>query len=206
MKSILFQLAVASILFSSCSINYIYHTTCGRNVNSQETCYVFENDTIKITYDFWADRGKMNFSVYNKLDVPIFIDWKNSSLIVDDNRFGYWSDSKVKISKPLQVKENKLGPLYGNQSFVVIKKERLTSVSPHSKIVKVSDYALRSVPNPKLQGFKMSFRNYLAYSLTEDLKVDYYVDNKFDVTKVEAMRTVPIDMHSNKDFYSNYSH
>lgn len=40
--------------------------------------FIFENDTLKITYYFWASRGIMQMGIKNKLDVPIFINWQNS--------------------------------------------------------------------------------------------------------------------------------
>jgi len=40
--------------------------------------FFFENDTMKVTYYFWANRGIMQISIFNKKDFPIYIDWNKS--------------------------------------------------------------------------------------------------------------------------------
>jgi hypothetical protein len=54
--------------------------------------YVFENDSIKVTYNFWLDRGILNFTIYNKLKKPLYIDWKKSSYINNSIKMNYWND------------------------------------------------------------------------------------------------------------------
>jgi|GEM_PF-3117677 len=40
--------------------------------------YTYENDTIKITYYFWGNKGIVQIGINNKLDKPIYVDWKKS--------------------------------------------------------------------------------------------------------------------------------
>ena len=54
----------------------------------------FENDTLRITYYFWADRGVMGFTVFNKLKRPIYVDWRYSSLILNGQKLDYWTDAE----------------------------------------------------------------------------------------------------------------
>lgn len=42
-----------------------------------------ENDSVRIVYNFQGYHGPVKLAVYNKLDVPLFINWRMSSLIVD---------------------------------------------------------------------------------------------------------------------------
>jgi hypothetical protein len=64
-------------------------------VKEQGSSYVFQNDSLAITYTFWAKKGVMAFSVYNKLDIPIYIDWKKCSFISKDKKLNYWDDEKT---------------------------------------------------------------------------------------------------------------
>ena len=54
----------------------------------------FENDTLRIIYYFWADRGVMGFTVFNKMKRPIYVDWRSSSLILNGQKLDYWTDAE----------------------------------------------------------------------------------------------------------------
>jgi hypothetical protein len=56
--------------------------------------FVFENDTVQITYNFWFTKGIMSFQVFNKLDKPIYVNWRNSSFIHNGNKLNYWVDEE----------------------------------------------------------------------------------------------------------------
>jgi hypothetical protein len=80
-------------LFSSCTPKYYQlYKTQSVNIPNNERSYKFENDSIEINYSFWADKGIMSFSVFNKTSKPIYIDWKKSNFISNTNKFNYWDD------------------------------------------------------------------------------------------------------------------
>lgn len=86
MKNFLFALFI-SFMFSSCAKRYIQVFDTGTmNTKLSDSTWVFENDSVKITYDFWKVKGVMSFDVFNKLDNPIYIDWKSSSFIYNGNK------------------------------------------------------------------------------------------------------------------------
>lgn len=57
--------------------------------------YIYENDTVKITYDFWHEHGVLLFSVYNKLSIPLYIDWRKSSYVRNSVKLDYWADTET---------------------------------------------------------------------------------------------------------------
>ena len=59
--------------------------------------WVAEDDTIMLRYSFWAEQGTVSFVIYNKSSRQIFIDWKNSALVVNDRKVDYWNDA-VRVS------------------------------------------------------------------------------------------------------------
>ena len=65
-----------TLVFFSCSSSYVqvFETSSKNELIKNETNYVYENDSVKITYSFWEDKGKMSFIVYNKLKKPLYID------------------------------------------------------------------------------------------------------------------------------------
>jgi len=64
------------------------------NVNIVNEYYIYETDTIKIIYSLWEEEGIMSFAIFNKLNVPIYIDWKKSSYIDNSIKLDYWIDEE----------------------------------------------------------------------------------------------------------------
>jgi len=87
-------LLLTFILFlGSCGKEFIQVFETGAlNSKLSDGNFVFENDTVRITYDFWHSKGIMSFTVFNKLDKPIYVNWKSSSFIHNDNKLNYWAD------------------------------------------------------------------------------------------------------------------
>ncbi|HQV38427.1 MAG: hypothetical protein IPL81_01945 [Flavobacteriales bacterium] len=84
------------LLLSGCSKTYMQiFDTEAKNVPNINDQWVYENDTVSIIYSFWASGGAMSFAIYNKTDRPLFIDWKNSALIINDQKLSYWIDRTV---------------------------------------------------------------------------------------------------------------
>lgn len=92
MKKILF-IFCSAILLASCEEPYMQlFETKSTNTKLENEYYVYENETIKITYLFWHDRGLMSFSVFNKLETPVYIDWSKSCFISNSSKMNYWFD------------------------------------------------------------------------------------------------------------------
>jgi hypothetical protein len=93
----LFYLLVVCVLLSSgCATNWIQVVQVAspsKQARQTEKTIEFENDTLKVVYYFWDNRGVMSFAVFNKLGVPIYIDWKKSAGIINGTKFDYWVDT-----------------------------------------------------------------------------------------------------------------
>ena len=145
------------LLLSGCSKSYmqIFDTEAKGvpNINDQ---WVYEDDTVSIAYSLWASGGTMSFAIYNKTDRPLFIDWKNSALIINDQKLSYWADRSVTSSSGTSTSSsyaysttNAESPIFDwsyvlqsltttRGSFqtqgVMVKEERITSLPPHSYV------------------------------------------------------------------------
>jgi hypothetical protein len=89
-KKIFIVFFIVASFFSSC-IQYtqLFQTVATSKMEKEKDYYAFENDTLKIVYDFWAERGILFFSIYNKLDIPIYLDWKKCSFIKNGDKYDY---------------------------------------------------------------------------------------------------------------------
>lgn len=77
------------VLFSSCT-TYQYMTvssnTIGQDVNKD---FVMESDSITLRYRFDGHNAPMLLEVENRHSNPIFIDWKRSALILNDQAISF---------------------------------------------------------------------------------------------------------------------
>lgn len=141
-------LLFVAVFLTSCGSYVQVFETETTNASVTENKYIFENDSIKVEYDFWADQGIMQFTIFNKLNKPIYIDWKKSSYVNDGVKLNYWEDSEVIKSVGSMSTIGYLGRYtLKNFSFytsttesssVVTKSERITFIPPKSTFKKSS--------------------------------------------------------------------
>lgn len=131
------------ILLSSCSKHFIQIYEAGSsNAKLKEDSFVYENDTLRLTYSFWSDKGLVTFKVYNKLSKPIYIDWKNSAFIYNDHKLNYWLEESqseegvtsnvVSYNGPLGKIRTTMNEGVPTHSSAVVTNERVTFIPPKS--------------------------------------------------------------------------
>lgn len=54
---------------------------------------VYENDTIKIAYNLWDEKGLVSVNITNKMTSNLFIDLEDSKVKVLDQKFDLWADN-----------------------------------------------------------------------------------------------------------------
>ncbi len=117
------------------------------NLRDDGEKFVFENDTVRIVYSFWQNRGVMSFGIFNKLEIPMYIDWKKSSYIDRSMKLDYYREREVRVSASETqyfFNTNNNGNLvtvpfmFSNALGVqtVSKEERVTFIPPKSGIVR----------------------------------------------------------------------
>lgn len=84
MKKLLI-LFTAVVFLVSCSSTTFYqlYTTKSPDVQSDESKMIFENEDIKVIYNFWDNCGTSSFVVSNKTGSNVFIDLSKSHLVVN---------------------------------------------------------------------------------------------------------------------------
>jgi hypothetical protein len=120
-------------LFSACS-HYQYNTISSTHLRLNDKMeFVAENDTMRMEYNFSG--AHVRFSLENKLDVPIFIDWKRSALIVDKTSFSYaparaWLEGEIRDSTQTST------PAIRAISGSIVLPETTEFIPPHAQVVK----------------------------------------------------------------------
>ncbi|MBN9386091.1 MAG: hypothetical protein J0H74_35365 [Chitinophagaceae bacterium] len=83
--------------FSSCT-TYQYITLGSPEVAQDASkSLTWENDTMRLTYNFHGEGGPISITLANKMDKPLFVNWTKSALIRDGQAFSLM-DRNVQIS------------------------------------------------------------------------------------------------------------
>ncbi len=189
-------LYLLSLLFISCS-QYKIASVASNNTQTISNKLVFENDTIKVTYSFWAKNGVMAFDLYNKLNIPLYFDWKKSAFIPNDKMMSYWQD----VTNTTGISSSSAYYLYGGvisgnnkTKSKSIREERVGVIPPRS-LISNNKYSLVlpktnfSVQSYDFGNTPLRFRNYLAVSTSEQFdKNVFYIDNDFFVSSVKKIK------------------
>ena len=151
------SLIVIALLFSSCSkVFKVAQVESPDGLTIKDDRYVFENDTVKIIYDFWDEEGAMRYAIENKLDKPITIDWSKSHLVYRGENLPYWTNTeRVKTAGRTSSWMGAYGAsFWGLGSFtsnsVIQKQEKLSHIAGKSWIWKY-DYRLISIAKEKAE-------------------------------------------------------
>lgn len=78
--------------FYACSPKVQVVTLHSDKVSLQDDKFVYDTDSLRITYNFQGAHGVIRMNIYNKLDVPLYVDWKRSAFIKGKEKFDYWVD------------------------------------------------------------------------------------------------------------------
>lgn len=198
------------IYLSGCSV-YQYATLDGTIPKDGDNQLVLENDTLKLMYSFNGYDCQASVQIFNKLDVPLYLDWKRSAYIVTDKAIPSWdektfinattfgtqvnwnrsiSTSSTDINGTLsKVTEQSFIPpaSYIESPFTILNsgffKIPLENMQKGNMVVRGSVYTYK-VKHFSRQTTPFNFRSYLTFSLDPDFKNPFVVDNVFWVSEV----------------------
>ncbi|MEZ4805413.1 MAG: hypothetical protein R2852_07990 [Bacteroidia bacterium] len=134
MKNLKFSLLVLSVVMLTTSCNQFIQLVESESVGKDAVTEngVCENSDIRINYDFWAEDGVTYFSIYNKADKPMYIDWKRSVFIYNDWKNNYWIEKTTTENYMVPVGTGK-NVVYTNKVSTVWA-ERYTFIPPHTYV------------------------------------------------------------------------
>jgi hypothetical protein len=89
MKKNLLLLVPVLLLLASCS-RFQYATINSTDIKTNDKMeFTAENDSFRLVYNFNGENAPINITVQNKMNVPVYIDWQKSALIVEDKAISY---------------------------------------------------------------------------------------------------------------------
>lgn len=214
MKTLAFSLLFLAILVG-CMPNIQVVTLRGTNVRPATDGLVLDNDTLTLRYNFASERGLMHISLVNKLNQPLYVDWKRSSFIVGQDKFDYWYDvADVQLAGSFVSsrysryaagnldgtisKEDKIGFIppqtkLDKRQFVLVPDGHLSLTGPYKIEEEQSRLINRKKPVPiniysySADQSPLTFRNYLTLSTDKDFKTEFHIDTKFWASDVRVL-------------------
>jgi len=181
---ILFTFICFMVLPGCTEYQYI---TVNSNLNKNENKeFNVENDTVSIKYKFSGQNFQLSQTIFNKLQVPLYIDWQRTNIIVNGNQIsdsiyedqaGYIAPlSKITIvSNPLMEQFINLKPLESIPQAVVNKGENNNWV--------MLTFDKGTTP--------LFFRNYLTLTTHDDFSYPMNIDNSFWFSNILQNMTSP---------------
>lgn len=157
------------VLLTSCTTVYQVLETNSNNVKLKNNEYLYENNDLLISYNFWAEGGRISFSINNKTDAPIYIDWDKSHFIYNGISFEYWNDmeetntisssNQSKRSKTIntnntlvlntgrisEIKSTEINNRFSQSNSIKTKQKKIIQIPPKSTI-NVSRFSIESTP------------------------------------------------------------
>lgn len=209
MKYLTLIIIVSSLFSCASTYHQIFETKFIDNKTLDKELHTFENDSIIIRYSFWEERGVVAFTIYNKLSVPIYIDWKKSSLIFNQEKLNYWADAQITRSSSLYKTYTFIGNSAGNEyistgnittNTVKAKLERITFIPPQSYFF-VSNFRIKDQYVYQVDTSALKTINSLSNSKKKNY---YYIKNFNEKNSPLVFRnflTVSLTENFNSEFY-----
>ncbi len=173
---------------------------------------IFENDTLRVRYDFFSEQGHVKFSILNKLNQPIYVNWRECAYIMGKNFTPYWQDTYVSNGYMYIQPFDWDGyfALRGPYTFSVAKRDEQIAFIPPGTELYQFEFLVKpgtgfgGLPNStkeevrqgkrnKLIGTKykftqtespLKFRNYLTFSTDAACKSTFVLDTHFWISEV----------------------
>ncbi len=212
----LFLFILGLVALTACTPNAQLVTLRGNNVKLAPQGLVLDNDTLTLRYNFSSERGQMRLSLVNKLDRPLYVDWKRSAFIIGQDKLDYWYDvanvdltgssfsgrySRYTISSVNGTisKEDPVGFIpprtkLDKQQFVVFPNGALRLPGTPEVVQEKATFNVDRKKPVSVQVYNypadqspLQFRNYLTLSTDKDFKTEFHIDTQFWASDVRVM-------------------
>jgi hypothetical protein len=151
------------VLLTACNRYQYLGISSDELVKNGHQEFTVENDTLQLVYNFNGQNAPVNLMVRNKLNKPIYINWKHSALIINDNAISY-SPDKVAIEGVVKASTLNWGQGYGLTDGVIYGTANLPPgiqmIPPQSFVTKtpmgVTNKLLKNIPDSALRRIKIN--------------------------------------------------
>jgi hypothetical protein len=218
---------VSTFVMSGC-MTYQYVTLDSTLPKTPEGAFRIENDTVLVTFHYEGFNCPARIKVYNKLDVPLYVDWRRSAFVVNGQTLQIGNDNSV-INASQNSVEVKVTEMFSSSSGQIegsiVKTPQLGFVAPRSfaqsREITLQGNALSLGDEPGVRsrnparGFiirtryfdrdnsPVSFRTYLTLSTRNDWLTSFSFETPFWAESVGTSSSGPkaIGEHRENRFY-----
>jgi hypothetical protein len=161
------MMLTAIVVLASCGgqIRLTETESVGKDAVVNSVC---ENSDIKVTYDMWAENGITYFSIYNKAEKPMYIDWKRSVFVYNDWKNDYWVEKSTTQEYLVPSGTGKAITYSRRMSTVVA--ERYTFIPPHTYVSVPMSYTI--ISSAAIATSETNGDNKMAITITDNLKTN----------------------------------
>jgi hypothetical protein len=136
MKTFLVAL-VCALSITSCN-KYQINLLSSSNIAKDQLTgrFKMENDSVKITYSFLGSNTVMQVDILNKLNQPLYVDWKRSSLIVNGKSYTY-ADNMIHFNGNVSsttISSKNLAISDGSIDVAATLPKNISFIPPHTQI------------------------------------------------------------------------
>lgn len=203
---------IAVLSFSSCT-KYVQMVTIKSDFLEKDSLLRYSTDTFEIVYNLFEENGLLAFSIYNKSNKPLYIDWKRSAFIKGEHRQVYWENTATfySVTEGNSIRWLRDYSTSNHYSFGVISTPEQIAFIPPKTAVSMARFTLgNTIWNDGLKEeaeyrnasvlskFKSkefennnspaAFRNFLTLSLDHKFETEFYIDHSFWVSKITHMK------------------
>ncbi len=202
------SLFIAFCFFAYSCNTYQYYTVNGTLQKSQFSDFFFENDTLQIIYTFNGTNGPVTTKIYNKLEIPLYINWDQSFSNINGDEFFYTQNKDAynntedmeRFNTTSFPKTECIDPQTQlitvhtdlNDQFIKIDNSQnhdfIYKYNPHSEYPsKLKEYYFSKDESP------IFYKNNICYSVSLDNKDLNYIESEFWVSKIykSTKREIP---------------
>ena len=180
---LLIVLSICITLLLSCS-QYQYVSLDSNLYKNENKEFFVDNDTVAIKYAFSGENFLIAISIYNKLQIPLYIDWAKTNIIINGGQINhsFYHEEQFSYIAP--------------QSFTTILSNTLLdqfiNINLHDSLSNVGIIKgengnwVRLSFNEKRT--PILFRSILTLTMREDSMTPIYLDNAFWVSEILQTR------------------
>ncbi|PCH66244.1 MAG: hypothetical protein COC01_08585 [Bacteroidetes bacterium] len=210
MKTFVFAIVLSFFSIISCAQDiYQIQELSSSNVQSDGKSFVYQDDVVSVSYDFWGDNGIAHMTIYNKSSNSIIVDWGFSHFVDDGLSRDYYNYITRVVATAAATTSKYLGQTSNTSHIVSSKKitapKRYIHIPPKAFIGKqfeigtlnayyTCDYPF-NISTLSDEGIQLDwntsnkrFRNYITYYTDDLMKNKKIIDNDFYVGKVYSVK------------------
>lgn len=205
MKYALFAFLLLALV--SCDTeNNVQMVLLSSNMTKDSTRFSIENDTLALWYDFYNDKGPITFTIYNKLNIPIYIDWKKCAMIAGTQKYDYWYDQTISFNG-VSTREDRITFIPPRTSITnsryLVKPDKNFELPTNAQTVYFPETNGSIPKNAKPGDIKKDvkvkqasfsrynspyvFRNFLTLSTSYSFDKEFYFDNEFWISQLDMI-------------------